>query len=212
MRTNNQEPNATGKSSRANRKTEAFPAATPPTPTGGSVPEETVGGTAGTTDQQGGNIVKHVYSVSSKVDGLYYYDSLYDNADVFWSCVRDYPIVPPEEGIKDYYEQGSFRLYARDLLNEYFSEEEAKALQTYLSRFEEITETTIKKVDLPLQTDGRCILQYSDDVYNPRRHMWEPAGWNENALPFTVWGCCGISEAVRRQPSGCPCPTCGKRD
>jgi hypothetical protein len=168
-------------------------------------------GAAGTKDQVLENTVKHLYSVESKVNGLDHYGTLYDNVHVSWNCVREYPIVPPEEGIKEYYEQGCFRLYARDRLNEYFSEEEAKALQDHLSRFKEITTTTVEKVDLPLRLDGRFIPQYLEECYNPRHYMWEPTGWDENVLPFTVWGNYYLDSAVERNPKPRVCPTCGKK-
>src|SRR5512137_1341282 len=114
--------------------------------TDGSQHEETAAeaGKTEALDQKGGCTVKHLCAVRSKVDGLDYYGTLYDNVDVYWNCVRDYPIVPPEQGITDYRKQGCFRLYGRDVLNEYFSDEEAKAVRDYLSTFKGIAKTTVE--------------------------------------------------------------------
>lgn len=189
-------------------KTETAPAAPPPSFTEDHVSEDGASGTNGTTDQEGGNTMKHLYMVGSKVNGVGYYGGLYDGADCYWDCVRDDPIVPPEEGIRDYHKlEEHNRIAALEHLNELFSEEEAKALQDYLSRFKNITMTEINKVDLPFDGSNAGLARYAKSFGFECCSL--PAAWAENALPFKVAVFYDVeSGVVRKEPR--VRPTCEK--
>ena len=153
--------------------------------------------------------MKHLYLVTSKMNDVWHRGGWYDEVTIYWFCKdRDYPIMHPEEGIRDYHQlKGRDRIAAREHLNDLFSEDEARALQDCLSRFKDFTRTHITKVDLPLS--GRygslddCLFQ----CYGSAGTLL-PGGWDETALPFRVNGFYDVGSGVQREPT--VCPTCGK--
>jgi hypothetical protein len=159
-----------------------------------------------TIDQKGGNTMKYLYTVTSKLNDVYHYYGLYDDVTIHWFCKgRDYPIMHPEEGIKDYHKlKGYERFSARENLNDLFSEEEAKALQDYLSTFKWITMTHITKVDLPLSYNYYCSRdEHITQCYRDAGTLL-PEGWDEEVLPFMVAGFYDVGSGVKREPSVCP--------
>lgn len=198
-------------------KTEASPATFP----GDHVPEEEAGGTNETMDRKG-DIVKALYRVKSKRNNMYngYHDRWYDDVTISWLCQgRPYPLVHPEEAIRDYHKLDGpknalaegCKIAALEALGQLFLQEEARALKDYLSRFKLVTKTDITKVALPFSatdyhTLSDVLVEFSDDA-----GLTLPAGWDEDALPFKVAGFYDVDGAVEREPPAPPvCPTCGQ--
>jgi ribosomal protein S27AE len=182
-----------------------FNVSTPPTFNRDDGWKEEVGITTPTMDQVRRDTVKDLYRVTSKINDVCLKGYWCDEVTIWWVCPhRDYPIMHPAEGIEDYDNlEGEERFWALDCLNEYFSEEEAKALVQRLSTFKDFTKTQITKVDLPLSEPERvCSFWRTGGTLLP-------AGWDKDALPFKVTGVYDVDGgAVKREPS--VCPPCGK--
>jgi hypothetical protein len=166
---------------------------------------------AETTDQQGGTTVKHLYRVTSKINGVYHYDC-YDDVTISWFFCedREYPLVHPNEGVQGYDQLDQWEKdMTSEALNELFSEDEARALVKYLSTCDGFTKTYIKAVVLPLPQRTCSYRALLDSHWSGRPYdTLVPAGYYRGRLPFEVNGFYDVGGMEPRKPK--VCPTCGQ--